>query len=286
MTMLTFHGKSSSKAALLKSLEEHKKHDEFLQGTYFRTYTPEGKRTERFKGCAVGCTLGPAAAAAGLYVHKKYEYFYGIPEELASLEDDIFERLSVEQSKSWPIDFIEAVPVAVDIGDVMIRILRRLTARQRFKAFMELYVTPHDVERFFTETKKDLSILIAEFPKIHTRPGAPIWARTIINGMQDANSVGLTWWLAIICVTPTAAAFERAYTLTGYGGLRETAAPFLARLVLQTLRKYRSNEDVTPKEAYASLLEAGISSDSELADIPPRYRPMTPARYKRFAEGA
>jgi hypothetical protein len=283
--MLTFHGKSASKEALLKSLEEHKKHDEFLQGTYFRSYTPEGKRTERFKGCAVGCTLGPAAAATW-HVHKKYEYFYGIPEELASLEDDIFERLSVEQSKSWPIDFILAMPVSVDIGDVMVRILRRLTARQRFKTFMEQYATPQTVERFFAEMKKDPYIVGVEFSKIRAKPTAPTWARTIINGMQDANGVGLTWWLAIIRTTRNADEFERAYTLTGFGALRENAAPFLARLVLQTLRRYRSNEDVTPKEAYASLLEAGISSDSDLAEIPPRYRPIPPARYKRFAEGA
>lgn len=37
---------------------------------------------------------------------------------LAIVEDNLFEKLSVEASKSFPLEFLEAIPVGVSLGNV------------------------------------------------------------------------------------------------------------------------------------------------------------------------
>jgi hypothetical protein len=99
--MLSFHNNTEIKAKYLARLEAHRAADEIIQGTGFKNG----------KGCAVGCTLDN-------YSHEAYETELGIPRILAKLEDRIFEGLSVENSKDFPINFLSSVPVGVDLKNV------------------------------------------------------------------------------------------------------------------------------------------------------------------------
>jgi hypothetical protein len=96
-----FHGVSQIKDNLLTQLRAHYEADEIVHGVYW----------QNGKGCAVGCTVHSTD-------HSGYEFFFGIPESLAYLEDAIFEGLPNKEAKDWPIAFMQAIPVGADLSDV------------------------------------------------------------------------------------------------------------------------------------------------------------------------
>lgn len=63
------------------------------------------------KGCAIGCTINN-------YSHSQFEIELGIPKILAITEDNLFENLPVKESKSFPLEFLSAVPVGVNLYNV------------------------------------------------------------------------------------------------------------------------------------------------------------------------
>lgn len=99
--LLSFHNDSAIKEKYLNRLHLHYKADEIIKGTYW----------ENGKGCAVGCTVHSRS-------HASYESELGIPRILARLEDTIFEGLPNEKAKEFPIQFLEAIPVGVDLEPV------------------------------------------------------------------------------------------------------------------------------------------------------------------------
>jgi hypothetical protein len=110
--MRAFENTVITKEELLKELRWHKDQDNFAKGNYFI----DGK------GCAVGCSLESVARLKNIKLsysnHKEYEKLFNIPEWLAFLEDRIFEGVSVERSKSWPIEFIDAINIGADLEKV------------------------------------------------------------------------------------------------------------------------------------------------------------------------
>jgi len=110
-TMISFHGDINIKNQLLSSLNNHAKLDRIIQGKYW----------ENGKGCAVGCSI--IDFCGDPEDHKEYERLFGIHSSLAKLEDGIFEGLSVEDSKWWPMAFSEAVPVGKDLSLVIPKFL-------------------------------------------------------------------------------------------------------------------------------------------------------------------
>ena len=99
--LLSFHNDPSIKEKYLNRLHLHYKADEIIKGTYW----------QNGKGCAVGCTVHSSS-------HASYESELGIPRILARLEDTIFEGLPNEEAKEFPIRFLEAIPVGVDLDPV------------------------------------------------------------------------------------------------------------------------------------------------------------------------
>src|SRR5690606_37264301 len=99
--LISFHGKESIKDFYLNRLIAHREADEIIQGTYWQ----DGR------GCGVGCTVHSRN-------HADYESELGIPRILACLEDQIFEGLPNEKAKEFPIQFLEAIPVGVDLEPV------------------------------------------------------------------------------------------------------------------------------------------------------------------------
>lgn len=90
------------KADLLKQMRAHREADELVRGHYWNNG----------KGCAVGClTKNPYGG------HKEYEK-WGIPEELAHLEDAMFEDLSKKKALAWPERFLLAIPIGADLSSI------------------------------------------------------------------------------------------------------------------------------------------------------------------------
>jgi len=104
--MKAFHNKIKIKNMYLDRIDAHFKADEIIKGQYW----------EGGKGCAVGCTIHGSE-------HKKYETELGIPRALARLEDTIFEGLPNDIAKTWPADFLKAVPVGADLSKVVWKFL-------------------------------------------------------------------------------------------------------------------------------------------------------------------
>lgn len=82
-------------------MQAHFDADEIIKGIYW----------ENGKGCAVGCTIHSGS-------HQEYETRFGIPTVLARLEDIFFENLPNKIAKSWPLRFMSAIPVGVDLCHV------------------------------------------------------------------------------------------------------------------------------------------------------------------------
>jgi hypothetical protein len=99
--LISFHGKESIKDFYLNRLIAHSEADEIIQGTYWQ----DGR------GCGAGCTVHSRS-------HESYESELGIPRILARLEDRIFEGLPNEKAKEFPIQFLDAIPVGVDLEPV------------------------------------------------------------------------------------------------------------------------------------------------------------------------
>jgi len=99
--MKAFHNDPAVKEKYLTRLKAHAAADEFVKGTYW----------QNGKGCAVGCTIHG-------YDHQAYELELGLPVWLAHLEDALFERMSNEKAKQFPIRFLSAIRVGANVEPV------------------------------------------------------------------------------------------------------------------------------------------------------------------------
>lgn len=104
--MQAFHNDQKVKDFYLGRVEAHREADEIIQGFYW----------ENGKGCAIGCTIHGDD-------HSAYERELGIPMWLAKVEDKIFEGLLKKEAKEWPVQFLEAIPVGVDLNQIKIPFL-------------------------------------------------------------------------------------------------------------------------------------------------------------------
>ena len=100
--MLAYHNKPELKESVVAEMAAHRKADELVQGYGYWKYG---------KGCAMGCLIKSGD-------HKEYETRFGIPEQLALLEDSIFEGLPKELAQKWPERFLESITTGADLTRV------------------------------------------------------------------------------------------------------------------------------------------------------------------------
>ena len=99
--MEAFHNDLLIKEKYITRVQEHYQADEIIQGQYW----------QNGKGCAVGCTIHS-------YIHNKYESELGIPEDIAHLQDIIFESLPNKLAKQFPLEFLSSINVGADLKNV------------------------------------------------------------------------------------------------------------------------------------------------------------------------
>lgn len=116
--MRAFTNTQVTKEQLLENIREHREYDRFQQGHYW----DENIAT----GCGVGCTIhdfGPGMESE----HAAYEDLFGIPAELAVLEDSLFEQMARKHDLGrWPEEFISSIPEGADLDRAAGRWLLRL----------------------------------------------------------------------------------------------------------------------------------------------------------------
>ena len=123
--LISFHGKQEIKDNLLKQLKAHYEADEIIKGKYWKNG----------KGCAVGCSVHSSD-------HFEYEKQLGISVVLAKLEDSIFEGLPNKEAKEFPIKFIEAIPVGVNLDSVFYKFFAQLI-HQLYHKTQKIYNIHH-----------------------------------------------------------------------------------------------------------------------------------------------
>jgi hypothetical protein len=106
MELRAFHGSEAIKAKYIARVQKHQEMDEIIQGQYW----------EHGKGCAVGCTIHH-------YEHSQYEVELGIPRQLAYLQDRLFEGMTNEDAKLFPLAFLQAIPVGADVSLIVAKFL-------------------------------------------------------------------------------------------------------------------------------------------------------------------
>src|SRR5262245_43305154 len=119
MTLQSYLGKPDLKAALLVEIGKHEQADQIVKGTY-------GKMNGQWHGCAIGCSLrslnilqGVAEINGRTDDHERFTSELGVPLWLAYAEDHIFEHLPEDQATTWPRRFADAIPVGVDLTDLV-----------------------------------------------------------------------------------------------------------------------------------------------------------------------
>jgi hypothetical protein len=93
-----YHNDKSIKDKYVKRVTWHFEQDNIIRGIGW----------DGGKGCAIGCTLEK-------YDPSQYPIELGIPEWLARVEDTLFEGMSKDKSRTWPIDFLRAVNIGSDL---------------------------------------------------------------------------------------------------------------------------------------------------------------------------
>ena len=91
--MRAFQTGKVTKAQLLESLERHRDQDSFRKGAFWNEDTGTG--------CGVGCSIHDFSPGAEQN-HTEYETLFGIPAELAVLEEHIFETLRYDARPPRP----------------------------------------------------------------------------------------------------------------------------------------------------------------------------------------
>jgi hypothetical protein len=118
-TLVAYNGDRKLKAKLISQIRAHRKAEQLIKGSY---WIGNGSG----KGCAVGCLTHEAGGG-----HKKYE-IWGIYEELAHLEDAIFEGLAEKQAQEWPERFLKAIKPGADLSLVWPRFAVRLLSDEKW----------------------------------------------------------------------------------------------------------------------------------------------------------
>ncbi len=104
--MKAFHNDIEVQNKYLARVLDHAIADEIIKGQYWTNG----------KGCAVGCTIHSSN-------HSAYETELGVPQWLARLEDTIFEGLSNESAKLWPVEFLAAINIGADLDKIKVPML-------------------------------------------------------------------------------------------------------------------------------------------------------------------
>jgi len=115
MKTVSYHNDPKLKKDMVSEMKKHYEMDAFDKGTY-------GHMNGQFKGCAVGCGVNSLNVRRGLKIavddHAEYSKALGIPEWLARIEDTLFEKLPEKESKEFPLAFVKAIPIGVDLEPV------------------------------------------------------------------------------------------------------------------------------------------------------------------------
>src|SRR5688500_18587778 len=108
--MKSFDNNKALKSELVKKLKHHQKLDTFIQGTWLTDEKVDGNG---FKGCFYGCTMQTIENPLGKFSEK-----YQIDPWYVHITEKIFEGLTPEEAKTFPLKSIQIIPVGFDFNTI------------------------------------------------------------------------------------------------------------------------------------------------------------------------
>jgi hypothetical protein len=217
--MKSFHNKPELKEMMLEEVLKHQKADEIIQGSY----------ESRGKYCAVGCSIESLNMRLGKHYshgdHSVYETELGIPKIIARLEDRIFEGLERKKAKMFPLRFIQAVPVGVDLslvwpkfaiwllGDGKDGVIKYVETDEQKKIIIdivELYkrvIAGESIESL----KKEFAIAAADAAAANADASAATAAAAYATAYATASAAITATAYATTATTAATAAYDDAY---------------------------------------------------------------------------
>ena len=217
-----------TKKEFLTELKKHQKADNFIRGKYWS----DGK------GCAVGCSLKSLDTVKKLGIkdfgnHKQYETYLGIPEWLARVEDGIFEGVSVERSKTWPVEFASAINTGADL--------------EKAKAPFMICVLERTLN--IKEVKEDLSVLNSIKDVIAKGPSA-----------AESSAWSEAWSEARLAARSVARLAARSVAWFAARSAAESAAESAARLAAMSVAESAAYEFEARFEARSAAMSVAWSA--------------------------
>ena len=116
MEQLTYNNDPKLKALCVARCEDHVRLDHYLRGQY-KGFDENGE----FRGCAIGCHVydaDPKFNDDEVDVHEMVASMYGRPLWLCYLEDRLFEGITAERAKEFPLTLSKAIPTGKNLDAV------------------------------------------------------------------------------------------------------------------------------------------------------------------------
>jgi hypothetical protein len=114
--VLSYNNDINLKNLVVSEMIKHKEQDSFIKGAYCCHVNG------RFYGCAVGCAIESLNRVLGkdynTDTHSSLQESIGIPPWLSKVQDDFFECLPGEYGSKFAIEFLESIPIGVDLEPV------------------------------------------------------------------------------------------------------------------------------------------------------------------------
>lgn len=106
--LLSYHNDAAIKQKYIDRVDWHIKQDHLTRD--------RGWDHGNQRGGIVGCTLEA-------YEHALYPIKLGIPEWLARAKETLFEGMTLQKSRTWPRDFLQAIKVGADLEKIKVPFL-------------------------------------------------------------------------------------------------------------------------------------------------------------------
>lgn len=236
--MLSFFGEQCLKDAVVARVKEHQRLDQIIQQVYW----------DGSKGCAIGCVLHSSD-------HMAFQRQLGLPVFLAYMDEHIFESLPTDEAKQWPLRFIEAVPVGVDLEMV-------------FPRFMHWLLT--DSEGIRCHANTETVAIIDRLVELYARrlTGAPFDEAAAEAAEAEARAVG---WAAAAAarvaprVAEAVAARAAAWAAEAACAKQARAAPRAAAAAARLAAAEAAEVAVAEEVAEAAMLAAAAEVEAAAA---------------------
>jgi hypothetical protein len=195
--LIAFHGDAAIKTKYVERVKAHQAADEITQGFYW----------ENGKGCAVGCTIEGSQ-------HARYETELGIPRIIARLEDRIFEGLTDEEAKKFPLKFLQAIKPGANLSMVWPKFVVWLLSDEK-----------DGVTKFAkTERTRNSITAVTELYKRRLRGDEPTYDEWHADAAADAAYAAADAAAADAADAADAAAAAAAYAAAAYAAADAAAA--------------------------------------------------------------